>query len=203
MKKYILFLFLGLCSNILFAQDTILLTTGKKIVDIEVMEITDDYVLYQKWKKDKIKERIIERSEVYSIHNKDGSNMVLYKKDSLEGFMPNADQMESYVKGEVQSRRFYKNKSVTYGGVVVGVGTSLLGFKVGHFYTIVAPAAYSAIVAAWEPNLDRFEDITATQQKNNYFMEGYRDYARMKKVKNAALSSHISFLATLGVMTLF
>lgn len=196
-------MFLGLCSNILFAQDTILLTTGKKIVDIEVMEITDDYVLYQKWKKDKIKERIIERSEVYSIHNKDGSNMVLYKKDSLEGFMPNADQMESYVKGEVQSRRFYKNKSVTYGGVVVGVGTSLLGFKVGHFYTIIAPAAYSAIVAAWEPNLDRFEDITATQQKNNYFMEGYRDYARMKKVKNAALSSHISFLATLGVMTLF
>ncbi len=203
MKKYLLFLFFAFISTMLFAQDTILLTTGKKIIDIEVLEITDEYVLYQKWKKDKIKQRIIERSEVYSIHNKDGSNMVLYKKDSLDGFMPDAIEMQSYVKGEIQSRTFYKNKSVTYGGIVVGVGTSLLGFKVGHFYTIIAPAAYSALVAAWEPNLDRFDDITADQKQNNYFMEGYRDYARMKKVKNAALSSHISFLATLGVMTLF
>jgi hypothetical protein len=185
------------------AQDTIIMTTGKMIKDIEVMEIGSDYVLYQEWKKnDKIKERVVDRFSVYSIHYKNGTNMIIYKEDSLQGFSPNAEQMKSYVDGQIQSREFYQNKSATIGGIVIGVAaasvTGIIG--VSPLFTIIVPSAYTAILAAWEPNVDKYTDITEEQKKDFYFMEGYRDYARMKKVKNAVLSSHISYIATLGLL---
>ena len=128
--------------------------------------------------------------------------MLIYKEDSLQGFSPNAEQMKSYVDGEIQSREFYKNKSATIGGVVIGVtAASVTGIVgVSPLFTIIVPSAYSAILAAWEPNVDKYTDITEEQKKDFYFMEGYRDYARMKKVKNAALSSHFSYLISLGIM---
>jgi hypothetical protein len=67
---------------------------------------------------------------------------------------------------------------------------------------MIIPAAYSAIIAAWDPNVDKYMDITEEQKKDFYFMEGYRDYARMKKVKNAAISSHLSYLSTFGIIGL-
>ncbi len=189
------------------AQDTIILTTGKMIKDIEVMEIGSDYVLYQEWKKnDKIKEKVVDRFSVYSIHYKNGTNMLIYKEDSLQGFSPNAEQMKSYVDGEIQSREFYKNKSATIAGIFVGVISATAGYVSSPLYTAIIPSVYTLILSARDPNVDKYTDITEEQKKDFYFMEGYRDYARMKKVKNAALSSHLSLLSTygiFGIITLF
>jgi hypothetical protein len=148
MRKFFFTLLIICFCQWVSAQDTILLTTGRKII-VSSIDLSDNTIAYRKIdKKDKLK--TIEPYRVFSILYKDGTERIIYQPDSLDPLDFKVEDMRNYIKGMQDAQSLYKNNYIKITGAVIGAGSALLGF-----YGLVGPPLYATVVGSYSPNVDK------------------------------------------------
>ena len=130
------------------AQDTLLLISGKKIIASSV-DIRDNKIAYKKNTPDS-KLKTIDPERVFSIIYKDGREQLIYQSDSLDPIDFKVEEMRSFITGEQDAMKYYKNNVVKGMGIIIGGSSALLGF-----YGIIIPPLYSTIVGSFSPDVKK------------------------------------------------
>jgi hypothetical protein len=176
-----------------FAQDTIVLLNGTKGV-VKVLELNpaEGYVSYLKTsgKKDKLIAGNL--NEVFSVSYRDSVKVITYKQDSIADLPFSVDQMNDYINGEQFASVHYKAPWVTVGGVAAGTTGPLV---LRAFLGFLVPTAYCGAIGISKVHIKKQEARYPELFKNEYFVSGYIEHAKHKKVKNAIWGG----LAGLGV----
>lgn len=148
-KNRILLLFvLALFGPSLNAQDTLILLNGKKEI-VKSIELKDYEIAYRSLNKPE-KLRRIDPERVFSVVYRDGTERVIYQKDSLDPIDFTADEMRMFVRGEQDAREFYRNRPIQALGLMAGVTSGMFGF-----YGILGPPIFSTFFGSFSPNVNK------------------------------------------------
>lgn len=146
MPKSLLFLFL-LVSKICFAQDTLVLITGK-IIPVKSVDLRDYTITYRTLDGSKLK--TIDPARIFSIKYASGAERIVFQTDSLDPIDFSENEMRRFIKGEQDARDFYRNHVVRYSSLVVGGVSSL-----GAIYGLPGPLLYATFVGGYSPNVQK------------------------------------------------
>jgi hypothetical protein len=147
-RNLILLLFVCVSGMNVMAQDTLNLLNGKKLV-VKSIELSGNRISYRLLDKpDKI--RHADPENVFSVSYRDGSERVVYRKDSLDPLEMSENDMRMFVYGEQDARKFYRNYEIHGFGFAAGVASGLFGF-----YGILGPPLFAAIFGPISPNVSK------------------------------------------------
>ena len=193
LKRFAFFLFLFSGSSFITnAQDTIVLLSGKTIIAIGI-EVGMYSVTYHK--TDAGKQKRISPDEVFSIIHIDGTERIIYQRDSLEeGDDYTVEQMRMFIRGEQDAMKYYKNNSNKIAAFACGVGISYFGF-----YGIVGPAIYSTLIGSFSPDMEKQKVSDPSLIHVDEYKDGYQRKARDKKIVQSIFYGLAGFAA--GVVT--
>ena len=112
---------------------------------------------------------------------------ILYAQDSLhKKFQLTVEEQRAYTYGRRSAIRNFKSPWSTLGGVATGfAGGVILPF----FYGAGPGVVYVAINGAIRPPVGPTSPEDQPYLQNEYFIEGYRNQARLIKVKNSVLGA--------------
>lgn len=186
-------------------RDTVILMNGKQKI-VQVSHETPSYIVYQKIKRSGklsgLKDMMVE--DVFQIryfHHPDSAQQKvsqLYEVDSLleDYFTPN--EMEQFLAGRNEARHNYKAFKFTAGGFLVGVGSGYLG----AFWGLVPCGLYTGASAYM--NFPAFFKVSNENLlKNDHFLAGYKEQARKKQARNAALGSITGLITSVTSLYFF
>jgi hypothetical protein len=178
-----------------WSQDSINLLNGELIIAKSIYNEPNSSLLkYDIIKrKVKIKQKSVDKADVFSINFAKNEQQILYSQDSALGFERSISQMEAYIYGEREAITNYKTPWVTIGGVAVGFVPTTFYF---NFYGLLAPVVYGVIMGITTPKIKikASENLKAGLLYDKNFIDGYKTIAIKKKIKNAILG------AVLGVV---
>jgi hypothetical protein len=121
---------------------------------------------------------------------------VLYAQDSLhKKFQFTIEEQRAYTYGRRSARENFISPWSTVGGVAAGFTG---GVVLNPFYAAAPALVYCAINSAIRPKMGKTSARDEAFKNDELFIEGYRDQARLLKVKNSILGS-IPSLA-IGIM---
>lgn len=182
--RYIILISAFLLPCCVYAQDTLILLTGKtKIVNVKEVNQRLLYVSYQNIKSTKkAKLKGIDLRDVYSVAFKDSTHLITFIQDSNSGLFFTSDQMEDYIRGEQFAIQNYKDPWITVGGAVAGFGGP---YFLTYFYGILVPAAYVGVVGVIPAGTRSLAKKHPELYADEYFVAGYKQKAKKKNVMNA------------------
>jgi hypothetical protein len=160
---------------------------NEKVVYIRELNQRMLYVAYKKSLDNKAKIRALDLREVYAVHYKDSARVITYVQDTFttDSYM-DVESMGRYVNGEKYAIGHYKAPWVTVGGTVAGfTGPMLINF----FYGLLVPAAYTGTLGVIPVSTRKLSKEQPELYADPYFVAGYKQKARKKKVKNALWGS--------------
>lgn len=118
---------------------------------------------------------------------------VLYAQDSLhKKFELNPHEMRAYVFGRRSARKNFISPWSTMGGIAVGIPS---GIALNFFYAAVPSLVYCAVNGSIRPKVGLTSPEDKEYLTDEFFIDGYRNQARLLKVKNSVIAS----LPSLGV----
>ena len=190
---------LGLLLNTpLFAQETqqggnLLLINGK-IIPFKLIE-SNGYDLVYRTPDPKNKLKKIDPERVFSIKYMDGSERVIFQRDTLDPLEFTVDEMRLFIKGEQDADRLYHNNLNKVGAFAAGVVSSYFGF-----YGVIGPPLYASFFGAFTPKVEKIKGIDTELIKIPEYREGFEKKARDRKIRNMLISGFIGFAA--GAITI-
>lgn len=193
---FLTFIFLAPLFSSFAQQDTLWLINGKKITLKEYKFIESETSIAYTTLKGKTK--IIESEQIFSITNKAGQEKIYFKIDPQDPDIQSIEQMKSFVQGEYDARIQYKAPLATIGGFVVGVGSGIL-LAPNPIYSPIIPAAYSAVIGSTNPSVDKIKAKNPKYKDDEYYLLGYKDVAKQKRVANTLKGSIAGLLV--GIVT--
>jgi len=198
MKKLIVCILFFLVTGGVIAQEnnqsgSLLLINGKMIPFKLIESNGFDLVYRTPDPKNKLKK--IDPERVFSIRYMDGTERVIFQRDTLDPLEFSEEEMRMFIKGEQDATKLYHNNVNKVVGFVAGFGSSYLGF-----YGIPGPFVYSTIVGAFTPNVKKIAGVDPELIKIPEYREGFEKKARDRKIRNGLISGFIGFAA--GVITL-
>lgn len=173
----------------LMAQDTLILINGRAKPHIDFLNSDDESVFFYK-EGDKqtvngqglMEPHVKDRTDVFEVILANGKHEVMYRQDSLDLTLPEADMTE-YIHGARRGWKEAKNNFVgPLGYVLCGTSVFAIGKIMGPFWSIPIPFIYAATVAVVNPKVP--EQVTASNS-NPYYAMGYQDIAKVKKIRSA------------------
>jgi hypothetical protein len=173
------------------AQDTLVLVNGKQKTGVEFMKVQDDYVYYQIWKGDNPKIKLKSKDQVYAVYTKEGQHIITYKQDSV-GFILDEKTMFDYIAGMANAWETYNNPYVMVIGFAAAGGSAIF---VPTLVSFLVPVAYPGIIAMKTPNVANSKHIPDDKKNNYYYVLGYQDVARAKKIRSAVIGAGSGYLA--------
>jgi len=190
-KGFLLIVFCGLltCTGA-YAQDSLILYSGKhykgKIVDYNK---NSTVLSMQFQKRNKLKTKVLRAEDVFALYYKDSVGKILYAPLITEEQPVSLEQMRSYITGENLAQYRYHAPWASAVGAVSGVGILFMGI-----WGVAVPAAYVGTVAAM-PTLPKNKKYFPPEKLNDeYYVDGFKQVARRKKITNAAIGSAASVL---------
>ena len=190
---------LGLLLNTpLFAQETqqggnLLLINGK-IIPFKLIE-SNGYDLVYRTPDPKNKLKKIDPERVFSIKYMDGSERVIFQRDTLDPLEFTVDEMRLFIKGEQDADRLYHNNLNKVGAFAAGVVSSYFGF-----YGVIGPPLYASFFGAFTPKVEKIKGVDTELIKIPEYREGFEKKARDRKIRNMLISGFIGFAA--GAITI-
>jgi len=194
LKRFILFLMLGLFIASLNAQDAVLLINGK-LLERKITDVNDNFITFEKNKKrlfsSKIKTSLIkvETSSVFSVKYSSGMETVLYKPNPDAGFTLQEQEMQAFVYGEKWGRENFRAPWSTVMGFVAGAAGGYY-----QFYGVPVPVVASVVIGLNKPKASYYKRMPQGYAENPYFAAGFKDYGRKKKTANAIKGGLAGFL---------
>ncbi|PKP20500.1 MAG: hypothetical protein CVU05_08945 [Bacteroidetes bacterium HGW-Bacteroidetes-21] len=194
MRIIILFIFIFL-SGYLMSQDTIVLLSGDEIPVQSYKVNTSDNLIDFVNKRGKNK--LIETDFVFCVKKSNGEEDLIYFDSVIEYDSISIGEMRSYVEGAMIARKKYHAPLATISGFVVGAGSVFLFPEVGLpvFYSPVLPGAYSAVIGSLNPNQNKIIEKYPDRKENPYFLKGYSEMARQKRINNVVKGSIAGIVA--------
>jgi len=168
-------------------SDTIILLTGKKIGGT-VLNINEDRIHYQTFIDKKKKNHSINPERVFSVTKSDGSEVVVFKPDTLDPNEFSVSQLRVFIKGEQAARIGYSDNLNKVMAFLVGAGSSYF-----TIYGIVGPGIYSSIVGSYSPDINQQHAADSAMINNTDYREGYLRVCRDKKIRNSFVAGMIGF----------
>ena len=181
-----------------FAQDTIFLLNGEKYA-VKIKKVTNDSLIFETLGPGKIKERRIDKSDVFSLISPNGNEVIMYRQDTGIGNNFAADQMRNYIYGEQDARKNFHAPLMTVAGAISGVG----GFAFLGFYGLMVPPLTTALLSIKSPKVKAKCVSRRELIDNEYYRSGYQGVAIRKKVKNGLIGGLVSFAVTAVAMTIY
>jgi hypothetical protein len=186
--------------NVSLAQNTVWLLNGKKIIindyNINKYEDTHNLVYFNT----RGKEKQIGVDDIFSVTDNTGEERIFYKKDSLIGSFFTTTQMKDYVRGEFEAHKNYKAPLSTALGFIAG-GVSVIIPLEKMFYAPLIPAAATTIIGCTKPAGKKIKNKYPNYANNNYYILGYKESAKNKRIKNALKGSVAGMAA--GIIVAF
>ena len=145
MNKFFFFTLLVITSGSAFAQDTLVLISGRKITASSVT-IQENSIKYRVDKKLKS----MDPMRVFSIIHHDGTETVVYQPDSLDPMDFKTEEMRNFIRGQQDAISIYRNNYIKISGFAVGAGFAWLGF-----YGLIGPPLYATALGAFSPNVEK------------------------------------------------
>lgn len=203
------------CINIAFSQDTILLLSGK-VYSGQITEVSNDFIKIKTSERKQNSSKLIYNDEIFSFV-KNNNETIIYKPDSVNGSSFNALQMDYFIKGIQDGKKFYHAPFATVGGFAAGITGSVFGF-----WGSVIPTSYVLITGLKTPKIkttfpdeDKItlpenqksltyglqflpnKELVSTNDQKYYsvYEYGYNISAKDKKIRNSIKGS------VLGVVT--
>ena len=213
-RIFLLFLtFYGLSAGSAFAQGKLIMLNGNEKRFITA-ELKGEVIVYQPENKDTSTLRKIDKFDVFSILNDNGTEEIIYNPDTVSGEDPTVSEARDYIKGERYAGLVYKNPLNLVSGVVVGGAGSVIGF-----YGLIVPVIYPAVYGKFTPKLKqplklnynastgKFESLPAPGALSNVivtesFSAGYGKKARNMKIKNSLIGGGLGFAVGIAVLVL-
>jgi hypothetical protein len=189
--------FIFYCGTKSYSQDTIYLMSGKQI-EAKVIEIdfnSNGYISYEIKKKNKTKNKLIEKDDVYSISYYNNKKEIIYKSDVGKGFILDQNQMYNFIIGEQVAWNKYKTpKLIIAGGVLSGMTGGLFGL-----YGILLPSSYTTAISFVNPKI-QIDNIKQPSSENiDYYKMGFNSIAKSKNIKSTIIAS-ISGIFTTAIL---
>jgi hypothetical protein len=169
------------------AQNTLLLNNGKKIAIGEYKIVSNDFISY-KTLKDKFKS--IETYEVFSIIEKEGHEIVIYKQDSLLQGSFDLMEMRAFVQGQSDAIQNFKSPFITAGGIAVAGISSVI---INPVFVIPVSGVYCGIVGITKTSEKKMV-IPENYKSNEHYLLGYKKECKHKRIKNAIIGSGIGLV---------
>ena len=184
-----------------FSQNTMLLTSGKKIT-IGEYKVSESSFLAYKNQKEKLKSIVIE--DVFSIIDKSGAETIFYKSDTTNNESFSVDQMRFFVNGENDAINNYKSPWTTVGGIVIGAGSVISVPLAGlnSLYTPIFPTAYVSSVGLIKVKTKKL-GIKNQYLENKHYVLGFEKAAKQKRIKNSLFGSGIGIAVGIGAALVF
>ena len=188
MKKIIFFIVFVLSASFVYSQNVLWLNNGKKIEIGEFRfsknETGIDFIQYKSLKRNKSK--AIELTDVFSITEKNGNEIIVYSQNTQLGDSFNILEMKSFVQGQTDAKNF-KSPSTIIGGVVIG-GLSVL--TLNPLLAIPLGGGYSSGIGLTKGSKNKII-IPPEYCDNPHYLLGYQKKVKEKRIKNAIIGSLI------------
>lgn len=185
-RLYMLFFHLIVCAcGISQAQDTLYMMSGRLKTNINVLEMDSTKIAYSPGRSIKVNSRGLvrtkykERQDVFEIWYEDSTRELAYIMDS-SGFIITPEQARSYVDGCHDAFQYSHNRIVGPICYVVTLGSI---FILPPIAVIAVPCVFSAATAIFTPEFP--VDKVDESQVNKYYILGYQDTRKIKKVKSS------------------
>jgi hypothetical protein len=191
MKKilYTSLIFFFLISISAKSQDTIQMLNGEKLlVKVRDLNPASNLIVVEFTKKNKVKSKAIQLTDVYNIHFFDGTTKPVYKMDTLEGFNLTYDEAGKFVQGQQFAMKNYKAPWITATSAVIGAASPL---ALQFFYGLIVPTVYTGTMGLTKPCMKKWDNKYPELFNDKYFKSGFVKQARKKRVMNAVYGSLI------------
>ncbi|HBH05718.1 MAG TPA: hypothetical protein DDX92_03850 [Flavobacteriales bacterium] len=166
--------------------DTITLINGQTVIG-EVLEVNQDYIVYNYFKKKKTIKKGVSPLIVYSIAYASGQREVIYEKNEEEDLYLTKEEMLYFIKGQQDAREYYRTRGIFIGGFAIG---GVAGYVLyDEIYVATVPFLYS--VGAGLTNIEVRQNPSTTEdiRRTAAYQEGYLKVARSRKVFAALAGS--------------
>lgn len=167
-------------------KDTLVLIDGNLITNIGFVEIRGDTIIYNKFKKKKVKQKIILIYDVFAILDEYGQETVIYEQNDSLGLEFAVEEMRFYLDGLSNGWDTYNNYFIFPPGFLLS-GASVLYFN--PTTSIIVPILYPTAVFLFNSKIDNTPNIPEIYRDNKHYKLGYRDAARGKKIRSAVYGS--------------
>lgn len=188
LRKFILPALVSLLlSGAVLAQDTLYMMSGRVVSDVEVMRMDSNYVYFLRQNQrtvnsqGRIKPSVKRRIHIYEIRYENGTSELAYLQDTADYYL-NPDQMLSYVDGCHDALSLSHDRLVGPVCYAITLGSFLV---LDPFYVVAVPALYSGVIAIFTPKFP--ENIVDESKVNKYYIMGFQDTKKNKKVKSSVL----------------
>lgn len=175
------------------AQDTLLLINGHKMV-VKSVDLKDYTIAYRTLGKNRL--RTIDPYRVFSIVYADGTERVIYERDSLDPVDFSVEQMRMFIRGEQDAAKYYHNTPNKVAAFLVGGGASYF-----TIYGLIIPPLYATVVGSFSPKIEKYQTDINLLNVSEY-REGYERKARDRKIRNALISGMAGFVAGFVVLNI-
>lgn len=212
------YLFLLLIFTILFpflsnAQHEILFLDGKKIT-VGEYQLSKDFSgdsIVTFYHKNKTQEMLT--YDVFSITDENNVETILYRKNEELGFELEKNQMKSMVLGAHEARENFKGIGATATGFAFGLTAVLVpvfnkSILLGDFNVTLIPVlpvlntTGTAISSNYFPKKNSLAQNYPEYKADAYFVEGYRQQAKQKKVRNSIFGGLGGILVGFAILAL-
>jgi len=179
----------------LMSQDIVTFMDGKIIIG-EVLEANPSYVDIQVEKgNEKVKIKSFAGYRVFKINYKDGKEEFIYEQDVELGNEMTTHMVGKYIEGLNEAKNEWKIPWVTIGGFATGY----VGAGFDPFYGPIAPTLFAISIGFSSPGRNKLIVTNEADIGNDYFVRGYQQQVRHKKIKNAVKGGVLGF--GLGLLT--
>ncbi len=205
--KYIILSFLSLIgfqaiSQESLAKDTLWYLNGDYELISKYRFSEDSTLLGYINKKGKQKE--VERFFVFSIHESNGNEIVVYNPNA-EGMNPDVsvENMRAFVEGGHIARKNYNGNFALIEGVLVGMASpwAVASVHLNPFYSVLIPAANTFVVGLTKPSQKKIIEKYPKKSQNQFFVDGFTESAKRKRIKKSIIGGVVGIAA--GIASVF
>jgi len=182
----------------LIAQHEIMFLNGKKLAVSEYQITTDfngDSIITFNY-KNKTKEFLMD--EVFSLTDENKTKRIFYSRNADEGFELNVKEMESFILGSYEARENFHAYGATIAGFAIGITTVVVPvfnktIPINKFDLPLFPVlpilntTGIAIGSNHYPSNAKISEKYPELSEDIFFVEGYRQTAKHKKVRNSII----------------
>ena len=188
MRRYLILFIVVQFVNISCAQDKVLLLSGEQKNNIKIDSMSMEYLYYSN-----LKGKSKQVDMVYSI-TRNQNDSIIYKQDSTLAYDLNAEQMNFFLKGEMDAIANYSSKGNALGSIIIGGLSGAMSF-----WGIPIPVVYSLGINTINPSM---KNANKDLLDNEYYVNGYKGKAKSKRLKNSLICGFSSFVVVAIILGL-
>jgi len=176
------------------AQNKIILLNGQEIPAMNA-SVQGEKIIYRSPLNNKLKKVSVDHA--FSFQDAKGREQVVYQMDPLDTGDFNAEEMRSFIKGEQEGDRYYRNQTNKVAAAAIGGAAGLL-----TIYGLAIPAIYSTIVGSISPNVEKQQVSDISMLNDPIFKEGYERRCRDRKIRNSLVFGYGGFAVSVTMLAL-